>query len=472
MIGKMNSLRKYLPALVLLAGFPGSLRADTIDDYVNAEIARQQVPGLSLTVLRHGQIVRTQGYGLASLEHTIPVHPDTLFKVGAVSMQFTAAGIMLLVEDGKIDLDDSIRKYLPEAPKSWAPVTIRQMLNHTSGLPATPNGNFRAEYSEAELLGILYKEALNFAAGTRWRFSYADYLLLGFVIKRVTGEHYADFLTRRLFRPLGMQTARQISDFDIIPNRASGYELRDGKLRNAEWISAAANSTADGSLYLSALDYAAWDAAIANCKLLKPESWALIGQPAKIASGRDYPYGFGWFLEESGDRMAWRHSGNWQGFQSFVIRYPANDLTVVALANGEGGDPDRIARHVAAMVEPKLVQSPGAPIEDREPQVTARVKTLLQQIADGKTTQTDFAYFAKLDYTELVGVYQGTLSSLGPLQDVALVGRKQLGDDQVYIYRARYERGVVDVTVGYTAKGKIGNLEIVQVESWTAPVQH
>jgi len=467
----MSSLRKHLLALVLLAGFPGSLRADPIDDYVNAEIARQQVPGLSLTVLRHGQIVRTQGYGLANLEHSIPVHPDTLFKVGAVSMQFTAAGIMLLVEDDKIGLDDSIRKYLPDAPKSWAPITIRQMLNHTSGLPATPNGDFRTEYSDAQLLGIMYKEKLNFAAGTRWRFSYAEYIALGLVVKRVTGEHYSEFLTKRLFRPLGMQTARQISDFDIVPNRAAGYELREGKLRNAEWISATANSTADGSLYLSALDYAAWNAAVVGRKLLKPESWALIGQPAKIASGRDYPYGFGWFLEKSGDRLAWRHSGNWQGFQSFVIRYPADDLTVVALANGEGGDPDRIARRVAAMLEPGLAQVSGAPIEDREPQVTTRVKTLLAQIADGKTSQTDFAYFAKLDYTELMGVYQGTLSSLGPLQEIALVARKQLGDDQVYVYRARYERGVLDVTVGYTPGGKIGNLDIVPVESWTAPVQ-
>jgi CubicO group peptidase (beta-lactamase class C family) len=467
----MNSFKKHLLSLVVLAGFPGSLRADPVDDYVNSEIARQQAPGLSLTVLRHGQIARTQGYGLANLEHSVPVHPDTLFKVGAVSMQFTAAGIMLLVEDGKIGLDDSIRKYLPEAPKSWAPVTIRQMLNHTSGLPATPNGEFGAEYSQAELLGIIYKEELNFAAGTRWRFSYVDYLLLGVVMQRVTGEHYSDFLTKRLFRPLGMQTARQISDLDIIPNRAAGYELRDGKLRNAEAISAVANSTADGSLYLSALDYAAWEAAIANRKLLKPESWALIGQPAKIASGRDYPYGFGWYLEKSGDQLAWRHSGSWQGFQSFVLRYPADDLTVVALANGEGADPARIARHVAAMLEPKLAQAPGAPIEDREPQVTIRVKTLLVQIADGKTSQTDFAYFAKLDYTELTGMYRGTLSSLGTLQDIALVDRNQLGDDQVYTYRARYQRGMVDVTVGYTPGGKIGNLEMVPVESWTSPVQ-
>lgn len=472
MAGKMSSLAKHLSALVLFAGLPGDLRADPIDDYVNAEIARQQVPGLALTVLRHGQIVRTQGYGVANLEHQVPVHPDTLFKVGAVSMQFTAVGIMLLVEDGKIGLDDSIRKYLPESPKSWAPITIRQMLNHTSGLPATPNGDFRAEYSEAELLGIVYAEKLNFAAETRWRFSYSNYLLLGFVIKRVTGDHYSKFLTERLFKPLAMQTARQIDDMAVIPNRAAGYELREGKLRNAEWISATANSTADGSLYLSALDYAGWEAGIVARKLLKPESWALIGQPAKIAGGRTYPYGYGWFLDKSGDQQIWRHSGSWQGFQSFVIRYLGNDLTVVAMANGEGGDPARIARRVAAMLEPKLAQTPGAPIEDREPQVTAKAKTLLQQIADGKTSHADFVDFAALDYTELVKMHEGTLSNLGPMQDVALFNRSELGNDTVYLYRARYEHGVVDATISYAPNGKIGDLDIRPVESWTAPIQH
>ncbi|MFZ2983130.1 MAG: serine hydrolase domain-containing protein, partial [Sphingobium sp.] len=134
-------------AVLLCLGVPQAVRADPIDDYVNAEITRQNVPGLSLAVIRNGQLMRANGYGLANLEHHVPVHPDTLFKTGAVGMQFTAVAVMQLVEDGKIGLDDPIRKYFPDSPVSWGPITIRNLLNHTSGLPTTPNGNFRTEYT-------------------------------------------------------------------------------------------------------------------------------------------------------------------------------------------------------------------------------------------------------------------------------------------------------------------------------------
>jgi CubicO group peptidase (beta-lactamase class C family) len=464
----MRSNRIFLA--IALAGSPLPAQADAVDDYIKAEMARQAIPGLAIAVTRDGRLQRAEGYGFANLEHKVPVHPDTLFKSGAIGMQLTAAAVMLLVEDGKIGLDDPVRKYLPEVPASWQPVTIRQLLNHTSGLPATPNGDFRADYTDEQLLAIIAKQDLNFPAGSRWRFSYSGYIILGFMVKRVTGEYYADFLSRRVFVPLGMQTARPIDELAVIPNRAAGYERRENGLQNAEWISATANSTADGSLYLSALDYAAWDAGMAAGRILKPGSWAEIAKPARTTGGCRFPYGFGWYQEQAGGQGAWWHSGSWQGFQSFAIRYLGENLTIAVFANSDNANADVIARHVAGMVDPKLVRPRAAAIEDGEPQMKARVERLLGDIAGNKARYAEFADFAKLDFDELMAVYRTTLSALGPLQDVALFDRKAMCGETLYRYRARYAQDVVEARLAIAADGRISNLEIVPVGTWDAPL--
>lgn len=463
-------MNKFL-AMLLLAGFAATLRADAIDDYIDAEIVRQNVPGLALAIMRHGQLVRAQGYGLANLEHHVPVHPDTLFKTGALGKQFTAVAVMMLVEDGKLQLDESVRKYLPEAPRTWAPITVRNLLNHTSGLPPYPDGEFRRDYTDAELLGIIYKQPLNFPVGSRWGYSYTAYVTLGMLINRVGGEFYADLLAKRIFAPLGMQTARLIDELAVVPNRAAGYELRDGELRNAEWVSPTANSTADGSLYLSVLDYARWDASLLGRKFLEPASWVEIARPAQLASGRSYPYGLGWFLERSAGQEVWRHSGSWQGFRTFAIRYLGDELTVVALANGDSGDPARIVRHVAGMLDPKLAQPPGAPIADREHQVTDQLKRLLQRIPDGKADYHEFAFVSKQDFEVSMSAYQKTLKPMGSLREIALFARNELGDDRVYRYRARYDSGLLEVNLSYAPNGKIAALDFTPADDWNAPIE-
>lgn len=462
---------KKLMTLLLFASLAGSVRADAIDDYINTEMARQNVPGLALAIVRHGQLVRAQGYGFANLEHRVPVHPDTLFKSGALGKQFSAVAVMLLVEDGKLRLDESVRTYLPDAPRTWAPITIRHLLNHTSGLQPYPAGEFRRDYTDDELLRIIYRQPLNFAPGSRWGYSYTAYVTLGLLIKKVTGEFYADLLAKRVLAPLGMHTARLIDEIAIVPNRAAGYELREGELRNAEWVSPTANSTADGSLYLSVLDYARWDAALLGRKLLEPESWSEIGRPARLASGRTYPYGFGWFIERGSGQEIWRHSGSWQGFKTFSIRYLGDELTLVALANGDGGDPARVVRHVAGMLDPKLAQPPGTPIEDREPRITTELESLLQQITEGKAEIKSFAFVSPQDFADLMSAYRKTLQPLGSLREIALFGREELGDDQIYRYRARYETGLVEVNLGYAPDGKIADLTLLPADDWNAPIQ-
>ncbi|TWB43997.1 serine hydrolase domain-containing protein [Nitrospirillum pindoramense] len=465
----MNRI-EYLLAAVILLGLQATATAEPIDDYIAAEMTRDGIPGLAITILRDGRLQRAQGYGFANLEHQVPVHPDTLFKTGATGMQLTAAGVMLLVQDGKIRLDESIRAYLPEVPSSWRPITIRHLLNHTSGLPATPNGDFRADYTDAQLLGIITGEALNFPAGARWRFSYSDYIVLGFLVKRVSGQYYADFLKQRLFTPLGMRTARAIDETAVIPNRAAGYEMRDGKPRNAEWISPTANSTADGSLYLSILDYAAWAAGMAGHRILTDESWAEIAKPARLNNGCSYPYGFGWFQHAGAQSGVWWHAGSWQGFQTYAVRYLEGDLTVTVFANSDNADVGTIARHVAEIVEPNLTRPPAAPIEDREPAMTGRVRRLLGDMAAGRVAYGDFTDFAQLDFTELMADDTKVLSALGPLQELAPFDRRDMCGDTLYRYRARFEHGIIEANVTVAANGKIGNLVITPLPAWDAPL--
>lgn len=457
-------------ALAILTLVPVTAEAEPIADLVLAELARSKTPGAAIVVVQNGRAVRVQGFGQANIEHGVPVHPDTLFKTGATGMQMTAAAVMLLVEEGKLELDAPVSRFLTGTPAKWSRVTIRQLLDHTSGLPATPNGDFRAEYTNAELLGILGAQELNFPAGTRFRFSYAGYIVLGLVIEQVSGEHWTKFMARRLFAPLGMQTARGIDELAIIPNRASGYEWREGGLRNAEWISSTANSTADGSLYLSVLDYAAWAEAVSRNRLLSAQSWQTLHEPARIADGSTCAYVPGWFVGKEGrEAMLWQ-AGSWQGFHTYALRFPDKDLTVAVFANGEQADVQALARNIAALSDPSLVTAPAIVLADADPVETARARALVEGIAGGRARPSDFADFAKLDFKELTDLNAGVLSGLGALIEFKLFDRREHCAETAYRYRARYAQGMVEVRLGLSSTGKLTSLDVVPLHDWAAPL--
>ena len=313
-------------------------------------MARQHIPGLALLVSRNGEPVRAQGFGFSNVELQVPVKPETVFQSGSMGKQFAATAIMMLVEEGKIGLDDSITKYFPEAPATWKPVTVRHLLSHSGGFTDYPkNFDFRKDRSEDELLKIAEAIPLAFPPGTNWSYSNLGYLTLGILIHRVTGTFYGDVLQERIFRPLGMQSTRIISEADIIPNRAAGYRLVKGELKNQEWVSPALNTTADGSLYFSILDLAKWDAALYTEKLLKRSSLDQMWTVVKLNNGKPNSgnYGFGWEMTSSHGHRVIGHGGSWQGFKTHILRYVDDKLTVVVLANLAEADPGKIAEHVA-----------------------------------------------------------------------------------------------------------------------------
>jgi CubicO group peptidase (beta-lactamase class C family) len=323
-----------------------------VAEYVKAEMERQHIPGLALLVTRDGKVVRSEGFGLANVEVQVPVKPETIFQSGSVGKQFTATAVMMLVEAGKIGLNDPLTKYFPEAPPSWKNVTVRELLSHTGGFGDYPKDfNFRKDWTEPQLLKLVESIPLAYPPGTKWEYSNLGYLTLGILIHRVSGEFYGDFLRQRIFQPLGMQATRIISEADIVPNRAAGYRLVKGELKNQEWVAPAMNTTADGSLYFSIVDLSRWDAALYEGKLLKRSSFDLMWTPVKLKNGQSNKagYGFGWFIEERNGHRCIHHDGSWQGFETAIDRYVDDHLSVVALTNLAGAKPGEITKHVAEM---------------------------------------------------------------------------------------------------------------------------
>jgi CubicO group peptidase (beta-lactamase class C family) len=330
-------------------------RSTRVDSLVAAEMKAQRIPGVSLAIVRDGHVTHARGYGIANLEHQVPVKPETVFQSGSVGKQFTATLVMMLVEEGKIRLDDPISKYLPGSPTAWNAVTVRHLLTHTGGTTDYPDDfDFRRDFTEDELLQRAAAIPLAFKPGDQWSYSNLGYLLLGVLIHKVSGKFYGDLLEERVFGPLGMTTAMVIDEAAIVPNRAAGYRIDHGVIRNQEWVAPSLNTTADGALYLTALDMAKWDAALYGERLLKPASLQQMWTPVQLNNGQTRDYGFGWRVARVGPHRLIEHGGAWQGFTSFIARYVDQRLTIIVFTNLAGAQPGRIAHQVAGLLDPEL----------------------------------------------------------------------------------------------------------------------
>jgi N-acyl-D-aspartate/D-glutamate deacylase/CubicO group peptidase (beta-lactamase class C family) len=341
--------------MLLTAGYvPPSAQDDDVDRIVRAEMLAHHIPGMAVAVIRNADVVKAQGYGVANVEHNVPVTDETIFQSGSLGKQFTAVAVMLQVEDGKIALDDRLPKLFPGSPPSWQDITVRHLLTHTSGIPEYTSGavDYRRDYSEDDLVKLAQGLPLDFAPGAEWMYSNTGYVLLGAIVRKASGKFYGDVLSERVFQPLGMKTARVISEHDIVPHRAGGYRLVKDKLENQSWVSPSLNTTADGALYLSLRDFIAWDRGLRSRAILKPESWEAIFTPVTLKSGRKHPYGFGWQVDVTPGRTIQRHGGSWQGFKAYIARYVEDGVTVVVLANLAQANPGRVANAIAKTLLP------------------------------------------------------------------------------------------------------------------------
>ena len=349
----MYPRRVHFFACVLLLTLSVAVKADQVDDYVKAQMERQRIPGISIVVIKDQKIIKSMGYGLANVELNVAATPDTVFKIGSVSKQFIATGILLLVQDGKISLDDNISKFLDGTPEAWKPITIRHLLTHTSGIiREAPGFDPLKIQNDADVIKTAYSLPLRFTPGEKYEYCNVGYFTLAEIISRVSGKPWGDFLHERVFAPLGMNSTRTTNMTDLVPNRANGYIWRNGKYQNAAIYFAVRPS---GALLSTVLDLAKWDAALDAGKILKQPTLEQAWTPVKLNSGNTHPYGFGWELAPVAGHKQINHGGSLPGFRAQLTRLVDHKVTVAVLTNGDNANAAAIAVGVANFYVPGLL---------------------------------------------------------------------------------------------------------------------
>jgi CubicO group peptidase (beta-lactamase class C family) len=308
------------------------------------------VPGASLLVIRDGKPVVRRSYGQSNLEDHIAATPETNYRLASVTKQFTAAATLLLIQDGKVALDDPLKKWLPSLPSAVDSVTITHVLTHTSGIidyeDVMPAGTV-AQLHDADVLRLLEaQDSTYFKPGASYRYSNSGYSLLALIVQRASGKSFATFLRERVFMPLGMShTVAYVEGISTVSNRAFGYTMKDGVWTRRDQSTTSA-VLGDGGIYSSIDDLAKWDAALYDTRLLSDDSRRLAFTPHTATDQPDVKYGFGWRI--TGETL-W-HSGETAGFRNVIVRNPSRKLTVVLLTNRDNPAPYETALAVARSI--------------------------------------------------------------------------------------------------------------------------
>lgn len=332
--------------------FTGNCLADPVDELVKAEMAKHQIPGVALKVTQHGKETKTAAYGYANLEWDIPATPETVFEIGSVTKQFTAACIMLLVQEGKLSLDDKISLYLTNTPASWTNITIRHLLTHTSGIKnytGTAGFELTRHLTQVQFIAKAAELPIMFAPGEKFSYCNTGYNLLGFIIENASGKKYWAFLSEKILIPLGMSATTNREPSRILKLRAAGYEQD----KTNGWVNRDVDYTdlfSAGEIVSTVGDMMKWDAALDTEKLLTNASKEQMWTAGKLNDGKPINYGFGWFLNPlHGHKNIW-HSGSTSGFSASNLRFPDDGLELVVLTNsGEEGVGTLLAKAVAGI---------------------------------------------------------------------------------------------------------------------------
>jgi CubicO group peptidase (beta-lactamase class C family) len=338
-------------ALLFLGGLTAA-RADAVDDYIRGEMEQRRIPGVALQVIRNGQPVKTGMYGFANLEWKLPVTPETVFEIGSLTKTFTSAGILLLAQEGRLSVDDRLAKHLPEIPAAWTNVTLRHLLTHTSGIKSyTGLDGFEltGRQTRAQFIARLTPQPTEFEPGEKYKYSNSGYNLLGHVIESVSGTNYWAFMTRRIFRPLGMTATTDRDPRNIIPNRASGYERTNRVHINRDYD--VTDVFAAGAIVSTIGDLARWNAALDSDELLSAQSKSLMWTPGRLNDGTPITYGLGWRIETVEGRRKVGHSGSTSGFSASLQRHPDRKLAVIVLTNTDEQIATRLADRIASLCE-------------------------------------------------------------------------------------------------------------------------
>ena len=362
------------PALLAACGSPpadspaGAARvagglAGQIAELAENALRDHPAPGLSIGVQKGGEVVFADGFGYADLENEVPATADTVYRIGSVTKQFTAAAAVLLVEEGKLDLAADLREYLPDYDTRGFEVTVERLLNHTSGIKGyTEMPEFwersRLDLGHEAMLELFSEPPFEFEPGDRYQYNNSGYYLLGVLVERLSGLSYTEFLEERLFGPLGLERTHYLRNGPLVPGRAEGYEVGgDGGFVNDEPLSMELPYAA-GSLGASVLDLLVWQRALAAGQVVSPAGYEQMTARGSLVNGDPVHYGYGLSLGEEHGFARVSHGGGINGFRAQLAHYPEADLGVAVLINSGSGRPgllaNRIARAALGMDQPAV----------------------------------------------------------------------------------------------------------------------
>jgi CubicO group peptidase (beta-lactamase class C family) len=398
---------RIILAVLVTASCLAQDKTSTADVARMEQLIKAYVPSRfmgSVLVAQNGKVLLDKGYGFANLEWEVPNTPTTKFRLGSITKQFTAASILLLEERGKLKVEDPLKKYMPNAPAAWDKITIFHLLTHTSGIPSfTGFSDYESHEAQAMTPGKLVEwfrdKPLEFEPGTKWNYSNSGYVLLGYLIEKISGESYSEFVQQNIFTPLGMKDSGYDSNSAIIAHRAAGYTPGKSSPVNAGFVHMSIPFSA-GALYSTTEDLLRWEQGLFGGKVLKPESLAKMTTPFK----QDYAFGLG-VSTQSGHKMI-AHDGGIEGFNTALAYYPDDKLVVAVLAN-LNGPAGQIAGNLAKVA---LGEKVVLPTERKE--ITLSPEILKQYVGTYELTP-NFSLAITLENGQLVS--QGTNQGKAPM---------------------------------------------------------
>jgi CubicO group peptidase (beta-lactamase class C family) len=349
--GKFTIALPAAALVLLLAGLAASAArldlASRANEYLSAETLAGRFSGAAL-IARDGKALFSRGYGFANAEHEVPNTPQTKFRLGSLTKQFTAMAIMILQERGKLSVQDPVAKYVPDCPDAWRDITLHHVLTHTAGIP---NLTTFPDYRQTMMLpspvtrtvARFKNRPLQFKPGERFQYSNSGYILLGYIIELVSGGSYEDFLRQNIFEPLKMADSGYDHYESVLKHRASGYARADGRMINAPYQDMSIPHGA-GALYSTTQDLLRWDQALYTGQLVSQKTIETVFNPNKNN------YAYGWMVGKQFGRTEVSHGGQINGFSSFIARYPADKVCVIVLSNFEQTRLRKISLELAAMV--------------------------------------------------------------------------------------------------------------------------
>lgn len=431
--------------------------AATVDRAAAELMTKQHVPGVAIAVVEHGAIAYEQGYGYADVGRKTPVTVDTRFEIGSITKQFTAACIMQQVRAGKLSLDDTLGKFIPEYP-AGAAVTVRQLLSQTSGIPEytyyedkTPPSTF------AGVVERTVKKPLRFAPGSRWSYSNTNYIFLGRILELTAHEPYEQYVREHIFGPAHMTQSGFMSEEGTLPDMAAGYQptatrgVAPARPIAGDWAGAA------GAIVSTVGDLAKWDTALTSGEIVPATDVKVMLTSATLSDGSATRYGFGWAVDSFGGHPRVSHNGGTAGFAAINAMFPRDDESIIVLENLALSAPNRAASAIFSALHPDVTAKFNTAVAGEDKTVTARLRELLRRAALGDFDRTQFSkrFLKAFGNRQGKGFVKEELGPLGPVTNTVFRGKRLLPTMTAYDYNVAFGSDREFVNIGIDAQNKI-----------------